>query len=72
MPKRTKFVRFEYDLTYYGGNYSDVGTFVLVNHEHCKRLGYYKAFQEHTGHNAIHVIHYSEDELYDCDGNEIE
>jgi len=59
---------FEYDLTYHGGDYSDVGAFVSLPGSLIERLGgdYEQAFESFTGYARSHVIHYStEEEEYD-------
>lgn len=34
-----------------------------------EQLSVEEAFQQLTGHDPIHIIHYSEDDWYDADGN---
>jgi hypothetical protein len=66
-------VRFEYDLNYRGGDYRGVGAFVYVplavveSFEHDPDADR-KAFYRHTGHDPIHIVHYSLDELWDSNG----
>ncbi len=62
------YIRFEYDLDFWGGDYSDVGDFAYVPAKRCEKIGYERAFTEQTGIDAQHLIHYSPDELYDADG----
>jgi hypothetical protein len=63
------FVRFEYDMAYSGGDYSGVGNFALVPLALCYKLGSEAAFQQHTGIDPVHIIHYTLDELYDSEGD---
>lgn len=66
------YIQFEYDLTFYGGDYSDVGKFAYVPAKLCDDLGFERAFQKHTGYDPCHIIHYSPDELYTAEGDLIE
>lgn len=70
-------VRVEYDLAYAGGNYSGVGEYAYIpweeidthgNGEGALRL----AFRAVTGHDPIHIVHYTFDEVYDQRGNPLE
>jgi len=67
-----KFVKVEYDLNYAGGNYSSVGEFAYIPLELSKHIGTERAFEQTTGYDAVHIVHCSEDELYDMNGNLIE
>lgn len=67
-----RYFRFEFDLGYTGGNYSDVGDFAYVPESMVNELGEKGAFTATTGHDAIHIIHWIVDELYTKDGELIE
>lgn len=66
-------MRVEYDPAFFGGDYHGTGQFALVPvglvDEHG---GVEKAFEHYTGLPAVHIIHYTRDELYDLDGKEFE
>jgi hypothetical protein len=71
--ERNRYVQFEYDLTYTGGDYSGVGQHVYVPFYVIEpHLGDEKlvrhAFREHTYIDPIHIIHYQVDQLYTKDG----
>jgi hypothetical protein len=64
-------VRFEYDETFFGGDYKKVGQFAyvplgLIEHAETPE----KAFADCTKVAPIHIIHYTLDELYTAEGNE--
>lgn len=66
-------IQVEYDKKFFGGDYSLVGDFALVRLSDVYRLGSVEAaFKHTTGIEAVHIIHYSEDELYDADWNPID
>jgi hypothetical protein len=66
-------IQVEYDLEYSGGDYSDTGDFAYVPCSLADRLGSIEAaFERHTGHSRIHIVHYSPDELYTADGEPLE
>jgi hypothetical protein len=58
---------FEFDLTFFGGDYNDVGGFVSVPVTIIEQLGGEEpGFEQFTGLSRCHVIHYSsEEENYD-------
>jgi hypothetical protein len=60
------FIRVEYDPNFCGGNYSGVGKFVLLPSD---TENVEEAFEKKTGLPHCCIVHYSEDELYDEDGN---
>jgi hypothetical protein len=66
--------RVEYDLEFCGGNYSDTGSFALIPHSviDTHRGDVPAAFRAHTGFDPMHMIHYTEDEVYDQNGNLID
>lgn len=66
------FVQVEYDTKYTGGEYSRVGQLALVPTALVREVGVEAAFQRTTGVNPVHIVHYSEDELYGADGERIE
>jgi hypothetical protein len=69
---RISHVRFEYDVNYSGGNYSDTGKFALVSADLVRLNGPKTAFQQTTGHLPCHIIHYTLEELYDQHGERME
>jgi len=74
LPK--KCVRVEYDLDYWGGDYSEVGQFAHIPHEVIDRLpGNDDDAKLRTAFTVLvgdprHIVHYTFDEAYDQDGNE--
>lgn len=62
------FFQVEYDLEYSGGNYSSVGQFALVPEPLAETLGMNEAFRQSTGYDPVHIVHYSESELYTAEG----
>ena len=61
----------EYDLTYVGGDYSKTGDFAYIPVALVERCGSVEqAFRNYTGHDSVHIVHYSEDELFDQEGAE--
>jgi hypothetical protein len=74
--KPMKCVRVEYDMDYWGGDYSKVGQFAYIPHEVIDRLPgkdqdrkLRTAFAVLVG-DPRHVVHYTWDEPTDQDGNE--
>lgn len=63
--KSQEYVKVEWDPEYNGGDYSGVGNFALI--PVCDDVP--AAFEKQTGHPRVHIVHYSEDELHDGDGN---
>jgi hypothetical protein len=63
-----RFIEVEYDLEYSGGNYSDVGDFAMIPVELVDKLGVEAAFEKHTGHDRVHIIHYCPDDRYNASG----
>jgi len=61
-------IRVEYDLAFFGGDYSKVGSFAYLPVANIGR-SVELAFEKQTGHKRVHIIHYSEDERYDSEGN---
>lgn len=67
------FIQVEYDKTFFGGDYSGVGDYALIHVSLVKPYGGVPAaFKAETGIDTVHIIHYSEDQLYDKNGNEVE
>jgi hypothetical protein len=67
--------RVEFDLGYWGGNYSGTGdaAFVPFSLLHGpERLTPHEAFTKFTGHIAAHIVHYTLDDLYDADGKPLD
>jgi len=70
----------EYDLAYYGGDYSGVGQFVYLPLDELKygeglsdeQKAVGDLFNEKTGHDPSHIVNYNLDELVDKNGNELE
>lgn len=66
--------RVEFDLDYWGGDYHGTGDVAYVPfsllHD-ARRLTPREAFTRHTGHIANHIVHYTLDDLYDAEGNEL-
>ncbi len=73
---RIKCVRVEYDLDYWGGDYSKVGQFAYIPQEVIDRLpGKNPDRKLRTAFTVLvgdprHIIHYTFDETFDQDGNE--
>lgn len=68
LAKPALFICVEYDLSYTGGDYDKVGQFALVPVERFDELGMEEAFTRATGHDPIHIIHYSPDEPVTANG----
>jgi len=49
----------EYDLKYSGGDYSSVGEIIIVQVRSNETVE--EAFKRETGHDPVHIIHYTED-----------
>ena len=64
-----RFVQFEYDTSFWGGDYTGSGTFALVPEVLCTKHGYEGAFERHIGVAPVHIVHYNPDELFDIDGS---
>lgn len=63
-------IQVEYDVNFWGGNYSGVGNFALIKLTEINGIGGVKAaFRESTGIDPVHIIHYSFDDLYDDEGD---
>lgn len=67
------FIQVEYDLSFFGGDYSGVGQYAyipasLVN----AGVSVEGAFKAKTGIDPVHIIHYSTDDLYDAKGEPVE
>jgi hypothetical protein len=68
-----RYVQVEYDNQFYGGDYTGTGSFILIRVTDVQRLGSVEnAFRVMARMEPVHIIHYSEDELYDSKGNHIE
>lgn len=62
-------VQVEYDLSYYGGDYDNVGSHVYVPLAEIDRHGSMEAaFAAVTGISSVHIVYWSPDELYTPDG----
>jgi len=65
-----QYIRVEYDGEFYSGNYPGIGRYAFIGLIDVNAMGSVEtAFEHTTGMNATHIIHYSEDELYDAEGN---
>lgn len=53
----------EWDLSYTGGDYSNVGDFVVIEADEGETVE--KAFERITGRNRMHIIHYEDKEAED-------
>lgn len=60
-----KYFQVEYDLNYTGGDYSNVGAFAFVLVSLVDEVGMDTAFKQTTGFDPIHIVHWSEDDLFD-------
>lgn len=68
-----QYIQVEYDETFYGGDYSGTGDFILISLTDIQNLGGVEnAFRVMTRMEPVHIIHYSKDELYDSDWNNID
>lgn len=65
-------VRFEYDPEFTGGEYEGTGRFALVPYARVQEAGAEAAFTEATGLDAMHIVHFTVDELYDAEGETVE
>ena len=70
------FIRVEYDLLFCGGDYNGTGQFAfiplnLVNKfsSQSESDGVDLAFSKTTKIDAMHIVHYTLDEVYDANGN---
>ena len=62
------FIAVEYDLKYYGGDYSGYGEEALMPIEGLTDENLKERFREQTGHDPVHIVHYSFDEPVDANG----
>ena len=67
----TRCIRVEYDLNFFGGDYNGVGQFAYVPLEDIGHTpdAVEAAFEKLTGHDRVHIIHYTPDETFDENGN---
>lgn len=68
---RHHYIRVEYDPSYYGGDYSGVGEFMLIPYDIVDDSNIGGIFEEFTGHSCNSIIHYTFDDLYDVEGNQV-
>lgn len=66
----TKFMRFEYDEDYFGGDYTQVGDSKYIPLWLVNRLGCEPAFYAFAELDPVHIITRYEDEWFDVDGGE--
>ena len=73
-PRTIPHTRVEYDPTFYGGDYHGTGTHALIPHAIIDNLNgdVEEAFRCETGLDPCHIVHYTQDEVYDRHGNLIE
>lgn len=64
----TRYIRVEWDPEFAGGDYDGVGNFALLP----VGCDVETTFTAETGHPASCIVHYSEDELFDADGNSLD
>lgn len=65
-----RYIQVEYDEQFYGGDYSGTGDLILVSLTDIQNLGSVEnAFRVAASMEPVHIIHYSEDELYDSNWN---
>ena len=65
-----EYIQVEYDPLYYGGDYCDTGYFVYVEASRVKsNADVHNLFEELTGLDSVHIIHFSLDDLYTKDGD---
>lgn len=73
-------IRFEYDLTFMGGDYSGVGNFAYVPlravieasvNADSSGDSMLEAFRKHTGIDPVHVVNYTSDEEFSSEGEPI-
>ncbi|KKN91181.1 hypothetical protein LCGC14_0220470 [marine sediment metagenome] len=63
------YIRVEHDKRFFGGVYKGVGYFSFVKLIHVNSLGSVEAaFKATTGIEPIHIVRYSEDDLYNDKG----
>jgi hypothetical protein len=65
------YVAVEYDLDYFGGDYSGLGEEALLSIEGLTDENLKERFREQTGHDPAHIIHYSFDEAVDANGERL-
>lgn len=65
-------IQVEWDRSYWGGDYSGVGRFAYLPFNGLTDENLPERFREVTGHDPVHIIHYTFDELYDEHGEPIE
>ena len=66
------FISVEYDLKYFGGDYHGYGSMALLPLEGLTDENLKKRFKKQTGHDPVHIIHYTFDEPLDADGNALD
>lgn len=66
------FIAVEYDLKYYGGDYHGYGETALLPFEGLTDDNLHERFRQQTGHDPVHIVHYTFDEPVDADGESLE
>lgn len=62
---------FEYDLSYYGGNYADVGATILIPEELLERGDEEEAFERFTHLHRCHLVNVRCEEEDELEGDEL-
>ena len=66
------FIEVEYDLAYHGGDYHGYGEQALLPFDGLTDENLHERFREQTGHDPVHIVHYTFDEPVDADGEGLE
>lgn len=66
------FIEVEYDLSYSGGDYSGYGWSAFLPLEGLTDENLHERFRQQTGHDPIHIVHYSFDEPVGENGKDLE
>lgn len=73
MNKQVPHFKIEFDLNFFGGDYSNVGDFVYIPEDFVdQHQSIESAFVAFTDHSEKHIVCTYEDERVDADGNNIE
>jgi len=63
------YIAVEYDLKYHGGDYHGCGEEALLPLEGLDDDNLPEVFRELTGHDPVHIVHYTFDEPVDAEGS---
>lgn len=72
LPQFLPMTTFEYDLSYYGGNYDDVGAFLSIPEVLVEYGKEKEAFEAYTGFNQCHIITHYDEEESELEGERLE